>query len=127
MHVHVTCSTPRRSLVIAVQAVRELLRGAGHRVSVSWPETIATDEGELRLGLSAAGLAEAAVLVHVAAADDEPLPPEVEALARLRRPVVRWVPSCRSDEPALAGATCAVSRAEAVADAICRAAAATVG
>lgn len=123
MHVHLTCQHPRRSLVIALSAVRELLRRSGHRVSVSWPESWEEADGKRRIGLCTESLTRADIIVHCALASEGDLPPEVTAAGR---PVVRYEPGSRIDGAEPGGAVLAVTRAEDVPDAVARAAAESV-
>ena len=64
MKVHITCSYPSRSLVLAVHAARELLRSCGHDVGLSWPESWLEDGDFRRSGLNRKTLNEAEIIVQ---------------------------------------------------------------
>ena len=76
MKIHITCSQPSRSLVLAVHAARELL-SPGHEVGVSWPESWLEDGDFRRSGLNRKALNAADVIIHVGGPDDLDLPSEI--------------------------------------------------
>lgn len=127
MKVHITCSQPSRSLVLAVHAARELLTSAGHVVGVSWPESWLEDDDFRRSGLNRQALNEAEMIVHVAAPDEIDLPSELTACMRFGTPVVRY--DALSLDPNLEAGeeTVRVQRAEDLMEAVAEACRATVG
>ena len=117
MKIHVTCSHPSRSLVLAVHAVRGLL-SRGHEVGVSWPESWLEDGDFRRTGLNRQALNAADVIVHVCAPDEVELPPEISAAMRFGAAVVRYDPLSLHPDTAPGEAHVRVNRAEDVPDAV---------
>lgn len=130
MHVHLTCSQPTRSLVIAAQAMREMLRAAGHRVTISWPETFRTENGERCIGFDAAAIAAADVVVHSDVAGSAALPDVLEAARAGGRPVLRFEPggAPNADEAhGTGGDATRIARLEDLVEAVATAAASSLG
>jgi hypothetical protein len=117
LKIHITCSQPSRSLVLAVHAARELL-SPGHEVGVSWPESWLEDGDFRRSGLNRRALNAADVIVHVCGPDELDLPSEITAAMRFGKPVVRYDPLSLDEEAGTGGATTRVTRVEEVAEAI---------
>jgi hypothetical protein len=126
MRVHVTCSTPTRSLVLAVHAVRQVLVSMGHQVSVSWPEPIELESGAIELGFNTAALARADVVVHACPVTETELPAGLDPAVALGKPIVRFVPGAREAGAPLGGASTIACSVEEVPRAMARAAALTV-
>ena len=112
MKLHITCSHPSRSLVLAVHAARELLRSCGHEVGVSWPESWLEDGDVRRSGLNRKALNESELIVHVSAPDEIDLPSELTACLRFGTPVVRYDALSLDDTIEAGEATVRVNRAE---------------
>ena len=98
MRIHLTCTHPTRSLVLALNAARTLLSRSGHAVSISWPELIETAEGPRRLGFSSVGLLEADVVVHAWSPKEAVLPTELLAAQSAGKPVLCFQPGSRENE-----------------------------
>ena len=126
MKIHITCSQPSRSLVLAVHAARELL-SPGHEVGVSWPESWLEDGDFRRTGLNRKALNAADVIVHVGGPDELDLPSEITAAMRFGKPVVRYDPLSLEANGETGGATVRVGRIEDVAEAIREACRLTIG
>lgn len=125
MRIHLTCTNPTRSLVIALSGLRTILIRGGHDVGVSWPERLDDAHGERRLAYDGAALAGADVVIHACLPGELRLPVEVRAAREAGRPVLRYEPG--AGETAAAGeATLGVGRLEDVTTAIARAAAESV-
>jgi hypothetical protein len=126
MRIHLTCSNPTRSRVMALHAARDLLRPCGHAVTFSWPEAW-TDEGhEGHVGLNIAAINKAEIIVHVCSEDEIELPSELTAAIRFGTPVVRYEPGGQSREnPGEAQAV--VARAEQLTEAVVEAFSCGVG
>jgi hypothetical protein len=127
MKVHITCSHPSRSLVLAVHAARELLRSCGHEVGVSWPESWLEDGDFRRTGLNRKVLNDSELIVHVSSPDEIDLPSELTACLRFGTPVVRYDALSLEDEVPDGEATVRVNRAEQLVEAVREACRLTVG
>ena len=111
MKIHITCTEPTRSLVIAMHAAREILTRAGHLVTVGLPERLESASGPVRIGLAQPSLEGADAVVH-AHGPDEALPSEVRAAANAGKTVVLYCPrggARVADSPV---ASCAVTCVE---------------
>ena len=127
MKVHITCSYPSRSLVLAVHAARELLRTRGHEVAVSWPESWLEDGDFRRSGLNRKALNDSELIVHVSAPDEVDLPSELTACLRFGTPVVRYDALSFEEDVEPGEATVRVNRAEDLTAAVTEACRLSVG
>lgn len=127
MKLHITCSHPSRSLVLAVHAARELLRSSGHEVGVSWPESWLEEGDFRRSGLNRKALKDAEIVVHVSSPEEVELPSELTACLRFGTPVVRYDALSLDDSQGAGEATVRVNRAEDLVGAVREACRLTIG
>ena len=95
MRIHLTCSQPTRSHVLAIHAAREMLRPEGHEVSVSWPEPWQEGSEQAQAGPDEAPGVRTDVLVHVCGSDEAPIPREIARTLGNCRAVVCYAPGAR--------------------------------